>query len=378
MTETPNGATRVALVFGGESTEHAISCLTAASIMAAMDQSKYHVIGIGITRDGRWVRMPAEQITGLQQHDGPDGPTLPEVPEDLPEVIMQRGPEATTVSTLHEGRPTDTTVIDVAFSLLHGPFGEDGTIQGLLEMQGVRYVGSGVAASANGMDKHLMKICLADAGLPIGPYVVVAPGEWAHDPAAVRQRVDRLTYPVFVKPARGGSSVGISRVRDRAELDEAMELALANDPKVIVEGGFVDAREIEVAVLGSSDGAPRTSTVSEIVMHTNDGFYDFESKYQAADGVMDLVIPADLPPDVAAQVQQLGARTFQALGAEGLARVDCFWTADGALVVNEINTMPGMTEHSGYPKMWQASGLSYPDLVDALLQLALARPLGLR
>lgn len=373
MTE-PHDRTRVALVFGGVSTEHGVSCLTAAGVAAAMDPDRFEIVGVGITPEGAWVRVPTAEIRAMR----PRGADLPAVGADHPAALLVRGADGPRLVTVAEGRLTDETRIDVAFSLLHGPFGEDGTIQGMFEMLGVRYVGSGVAASANGMDKHLMKTALADAGLPIGPYTVVAPHDWESDRDAVRGRITALGFPVFVKPARGGSSVGITRVTDAAGIDAAVAEAQRHDPKVVVEAGFVGAREIECAVLGSVDGPPRASAVSEIVMHANDGFYDFASKYNPADGVMDLVVPADLPTETADAVRRLARWTFTAMGCEGLARVDCFLTGDGELYVNEINTMPGMTQYSGFPTMWEHSGLPYRALVSELIDLALRRPIGLR
>lgn len=377
MTETTD-RTRVALIFGGSSTEHGVSCLTAASVVSAIDTDRFDVIGVGITRDGTWVRVPIDEVAAFTVTDGPDGPVLPEVDPHHPAALLIRTTEGAQVATLAADTLSEQSRVDVAFSLLHGPFGEDGTVQGMFEMLGIRYVGSGVAASANGMDKHLMKTTLADAGLPIGAYTVVTPQDWAEDAGAVRGRIAALGFPVFVKPARGGSSVGVSRVTGPDDLDAAMAVAQEHDPKVVVEAGFVGAREIECSVLGSHQGPPRTSVVSEIVMHVNDGFYDFASKYTPGDGDMDLVVPADLTPETADAVRRLAGWTFTAMGAEGLARVDCFLTADGELFVNEINTMPGMTQHSGYPKMWAATGVPYPELITELLDLALQRPLGLR
>lgn len=365
---------RVALIFGGVSSEHGVSCLTAASVASVIDTDRFEIVGVGITTEGAWVSVPVEDIAGLVARDG----ELPQVDAGHPRVLLMREPAGPVIARLEEGRIVAETGIDVAFSLLHGPFGEDGTIQGMFEMLGVRYIGSGVAASANGMDKHLMKTALADAGLPIGPYTVTTRDEWQRRPEDVRGRVAALDFPVFVKPARGGSSVGISRVRSADGLDAAMAEALTHDPKVVIESGFVGAREIECAVLGAREGEPRASEISEIIMHVNDGFYDFESKYNPEDGDMELAVPADLAPETADAVRRLARWTFTAMGAEGLARVDCFLTAEGELYVNEINTMPGMTQYSGYPKMWEASGLPYRELVSELLDLALDRPLGLR
>jgi D-alanine-D-alanine ligase len=268
--------------------------------------------------------------------------------------------------------------IDVAFSLLHGPFGEDGTIQGLFEMMGTRYVGAGVLASAVGMDKHYMKLIFAAAGLPVGPYVVITPAEWQRDREQALKAVSQLRYPLYVKPTRNGSSIGITKVTDEAELENAIEFAHRYDPKVIIEQGFEQARELECGVLQSLDGGiPQVSAVAEIRMHTASGFYDFEAKYLPEEQV-DLDVPAELEPEVAAEMQVIAVRAFESIGCEGLARVDFFLTADGRLMINEINTMPGFTEHSMFPRVWAASGLDYPSLIDRLLRLALHRPVGLR
>jgi D-alanine-D-alanine ligase len=266
----------------------------------------------------------------------------------------------------------------VALSLLHGPFGEDGTIQGLFEMMGTRYVGAGVLASAVGMDKHYMKLVLAASGLPVGPFVTLTPADWARDRDGCLARVATLPLPLYVKPARGGSSLGISRVDRLEDVPAAVAEAQRFDPKVVVEQGFVGARELECGVLANLDGSPPSaSQVAEIRVHSASGFYDFEAKYLPEEQV-DLDVPAEVPAELAARVQDLAIRTFEAIGCEGLARVDVFTTADGDVVVNEINTMPGFTEHSMFPRMWAASGIAYPELVDRLLQLALERPVGLR
>jgi D-alanine-D-alanine ligase len=268
--------------------------------------------------------------------------------------------------------------IDVVFPLLHGPFGEDGTIQGLLELTDQRYVGAGVLASAIGMDKGYMKCVLESQGLPVQPYTVVTPGQSPADAAAGRL-IERLGWPVFVKPCRAGSSLGISKVARAEDLPGAVELARRHDPRVLVEKG-AQGREVECAVLGAPGGGrPRTSLPSEIVVQGGHDFYDFDAKYLDAAGA-DLLCPADLPGDVESDVRAMAADAFQAIGAEGLARVDFFYDPAQAapLVINEINTMPGFTPISQYPRMWLASGLSYSDLVGELIELALDRPVGLR
>jgi D-alanine-D-alanine ligase len=349
---------RVALLFGGRSGEHAISAATAAGVMKAIDRDKYDVLPVGITADGPWV-LASGDASRWELAAG-----------HLPEVTRDSGSEIASLADLGQ--------VDVVFPLLHGPFGEDGTIQGLLELADVRYVGAGVLASAVGMDKHYMKIVFAGHGLPVGPYVVVHPRDWEQRQAEVVARVQDLKFPVFVKPARAGSSLGVTRVDDVADLAEAIEAARFHDPKVLVEQG-IEGREIECAVLGGRHGsAPRASVPGEIVVdHDAAEFYDFEAKYLSASQAR-TEAPADLPDDVTEKVRDMAVRAFEAIGAEGISRVDVFVTPEGEVVLNEINTMPGFTPISMYPKMWEASGLSYPELIDELIQLALERPTGLR
>ena len=359
MTDSPSRKVRVALVFGGRSGEHSISAATAAGVMKAIDREKYDVLPVGITREGEWV-LPSVDAARFELTSGA-----------LPEVTPEVGRE---IAGLAEAGP-----VDVVFPLLHGPYGEDGTIQGLLELAGLPYVGAGVLASAVGMDKAYMKLVFAGHGLPVAPYVVVKPREWEESPSAVVARVQaRLRFPVFVKPARAGSSLGVTRVDYLTGLSEAIEEARVHDPKVLVEQG-VEGREIECAVLGGRAGAaPRASVPGEIVVdHDQAGFYDFESKYLSATHAR-TDAPADLPEEVAERVRELAVEAFEAIGAEGLSRVDCFVTPDGEVLLNEINTMPGFTPISMYSKMWEASGLPYTELVDELIQLALERPTGLR
>ncbi|HET6665708.1 MAG TPA: D-alanine--D-alanine ligase family protein, partial [Intrasporangium sp.] len=250
-------------------------------------------------------------------------------------------------------------------------------LQGFLELSDIRYVGSGVFASAAGMDKHYMKVVFAGHGLPIGPYAVITDRAWRADRAAALDACAGLGYPLFVKPARAGSSMGISKVEDPADLEAAIESARAHDPKVVVEAA-IEGREIECAVLeGHGLDGPRTSQVGEVAVHANHAFYDYEAKY-LAEADVDLTCPADVPAHVSDEVRRLAAAAFEALGCEGLARVDCFYTDDGRVLVNEINTMPGFTPHSMYPRMWAASGLTYTELIDELISLALERRTGLR
>ncbi len=363
---------RVAVIFGGRSTEHAISCVTAGSVLAVLDRAKYDVVPIGITREGRWVIAPDEPEK-LAMHGG----ELPEVSASAQAVVLATDPTRRAL-VVHEpdAPPQLFRGVDVVLPLLHGPYGEDGTIQGLLEMAGVPYVGAGVFASAAAMDKQYMKLLLAGSGLPDIPHVVVTPRQWETDRAAVRESVASLGFPVFVKPARGGSSIGISKAHQLKELDDAIELAQRADPKVIIEA-MIEGREVEVGVLESLDGgAPDVSVPAEIVVRGEREFYDFDAKY--LDDATRIDVPADLPGDVVARIQRLAAWAFEALSCEGLARVDFFVTRTGEVLVNEVNTMPGFTPSSVFPRVWAATGLAYPALVDRLVQTALHRRPGLR
>jgi D-alanine-D-alanine ligase len=363
---------RVAVVFGGRSTEHAISCVSAGSVLRAIDRDRYDVVPVGISHEGRWV-LAADDPDRLAISDG----KLPEVDATGTSVMLSGDPAARALVVTEPGDvPRALSQVDVVLPLLHGPYGEDGTIQGLLELAGVPYVGSGVLSSAVSMDKAYMKLILAAAGLPVGPHVVVKPREWTLNRAGVREAVAALGYPVFVKPARGGSSVGISKVTAPDELDAAIEIARACDPKVVVEAA-VAAREIECGVLeGLDGGAPEASVPAEIRVTGSHEFYDFEAKY--LDDATELDVPADLPKPVAAEVRRLAVAAFDALSCEGLARVDFFVRPDGDVLINEVNTMPGFTPYSMFPRMWQATGVDYPALVDRLIRTALRRPTGLR
>jgi D-alanine-D-alanine ligase len=364
---------RVLLVFGGRSGEHAISAATAAGILKAINRDKYDVVPVGLAQNGEWV-LAADEPSRWEITDG----HLPQVHQTGQEVLPLAAGH-TTVRVLEPGQvPREIGEVDVVFPVLHGPYGEDGTIQGMLELADVRYVGAGVLASAVGMDKHYMKVVLAGEGLPVGPYVVIHPGEWQRDPEGCYERVTVLGLPVFVKPARAGSSLGITKVTSLNALPDAVAYATQHDPKVLVEAGIA-GREIECAVLGGHAGArPRASLPGEIVVtDERHGFYDFEAKYLSGESVQ-LTCPADLPPEVTKKVQDIAVRTFEAIGAEGLSRVDTFVTPDNQVIVNEINTMPGFTPYSMYPLLWRESGLSYPELIDELIQLALERPTGLR
>ena len=338
MTEHPTGPggqrrrPRVALVFGGRSSEHSVSCVSAGSVLDVLDRDAWDLVAIGITESGRWVRASDDPRDWTIEGD-----KLPSVPDRDTALALVADPTRPGLLADEAAGSAEPVQVDVVFPLLHGPYGEDGTIQGLLELAGVPYVGSGVLASAAAMDKAVMKVLLAGAGLPVGPYVVVGPGEWERDPAGAAARVvDALRFPVFVKPARGGSSVGISRVADAAELPRAIEEARRHDPKVVVEQGIA-GREVECGVLDRAGDGPEASVPAEIRVRGEHAFYDFDAKY--LDGA-DLDVPADLPDGVADAVRAAAVRAFVALGCEGLARVDFFLAADGSLVVNEVNTMP--------------------------------------
>ncbi len=369
---TPPRRPRVAVVFGGRSSEHAVSCMTAAGVLRALDREQWDVVPVGIARDGRWV-LAADDPAALEARDG----TLPEVSTDGPGVLVPTSTGDRALLTLRPGEvPATLGQVDVVLPLLHGPFGEDGTLQGLLELGDVPYVGSGVLASAAGMDKHYMKVLLAGHGLPVGPYVVILPRQWESDPDTALAAAGELALPLFVKPARAGSSMGITRVDRLDDLPAAVEAARRHDPKVVVESGIV-GRELECGVLQDLDGTPRASELGEVEVVSGHAFYDFEAKYAGTDDVR-LSCPADVPASAREAVQAMALKAFEVMGCEGLARVDVFLTPDGGVVVNEINTMPGFTPHSMYPRMWAATGVTYPELVDRLLRLALARPTGLR
>ncbi len=364
---------RIAVVFGGRSSEHAVSCSTAASVLSAIDPEVYDVVPIGISVDGKWVLESgeAERLALTASH-------TPQVDAAARAVVVSNDPGRRAITVADPGEtPRELGEVDVVFPLLHGPWGEDGTIQGLFEVAGIRYVGSGVLASAVGMDKHYMKIVLAAAGLPVTTYVVIKPREWSHDAAAARESVKSLGYPVFVKPARGGSSLGISKVYDVDGLDAAIEHAREYDPKVLVERAAEGAREMECGVLQRLDGGADASQVAEITGYGDHEFYDFEAKYLGEEGVT-LEVPADLSEEFTDEIQRMSVAAFEALECEGLARVDFFLGHDGRLVINEINTMPGFTPASMFPRMWAESGVDYPELVDRLITLARERPAGLR
>ncbi len=372
MSESPRKP-RVAVVFGGRSSEHAISCVTAGSVLRAIDRERYDVVPVGIATDGRWV-LEADDPERLQI----TGRELPEVDGERASLALAREAGSTDLVVHEAAQPPHTLgEVDVVFPLLHGPWGEDGTLQGMLEMSGVRYVGAGVLASAVSMDKAYMKIVLRDAGLPLMPSVVVTRREWEIDAQSCRERAGELGYPLFVKPARGGSSIGISKAHEPGELDDCLAEAFRHDAKALVEVSAEGGREVECGVLQGLDGSPQTSVPAEIRIGGEHEFYDFAAKYLPEE-FTELTVPADLPEALSEQLRAYAARAFEAVGCEGLARVDFFVMPDDSLVLNEINTMPGFTPTSMYPRMWAATGVDYPTLVDRLLELALSRDTGLR
>ena len=352
---------RVAVVFGGRSGEHAISCVSADGILRHLDQDLFDVIPIGITPAGSWVQVPAGTPLGIQ-----DG-RLPEVPAGA-ELVLSADPGRRALLPLvgTAGDVGSSLGVDVVFPVLHGPFGEDGTIQGLFELSGVPYVGAGVLASAAGMDKEFTKKLLAAEGLPVGTYEVLRRGA---DTLNLDQR-GRLGLPAFVKPARAGSSLGVSRVDDWGDLDEAISRARLVDTKVLVEAAVV-GREIECGVLEYPDGTLRASSPAEIRLGAGFEFYDFTAKY--LDDAATFDIPAHLPDGVRRTVQDLALRAFTALDCQGLARVDFFVDTDGNVSINEVNTMPGFTPISMYPRMFAADGLAFGELLTVLVRTALAR-----
>jgi D-alanine-D-alanine ligase len=365
---------RVAVVFGGRSAEHAISCLSAGSVLAALDPDRYEVVPVGITRDGRWVLTD-----GDPSRLAITGGALPEVSTGTA-VSLVGDPAGRGLAVLEPGQAIGRlTEVDVVFPVLHGAYGEDGTIQGLLEMSGLPYVGSGVFASAASMDKEFTKKLLTAAGIPQGDHVVLrdAAGALRADPDVLDEAARvRLGLPVFVKPSRAGSSIGITKVTDWAQFPEAVATAAAVDPKVIVEAA-VPGREVECGVLAGVDGGlPTASVPAEIRLRPGTDWYDFDAKY--LQDAVEFDVPAVLTPAQTAAVQEMSRRAYLTMDCRGLARVDFFLGTDPAtgedrLVVNEVNTMPGFTPISMFPRMWAASGMSYPELVDRLVAGALDR-----
>jgi len=358
----------VAVLFGGQSGEHEVSLVSAHAVLAGLDPERYELLSIGITKAGRWIAGPGAHAALIAAADQTQLPTsfsgaTADVPQAEDVLAMARSGA--------DNLPTPARILppaDVVFPVLHGPLGEDGTVQGLLELAGLPYVGCGVAASAVGMDKALMKAAFAAAGLPLLPWLLVRRAELAAGAEAVYARVESaLSYPVFVKPANMGSSVGVGKAKDRAGLVAAFAEAARYDRRIVVEQG-IPAREIEISVLGNE--TPEASVPGEIV--PSGEWYDYAAKY--LDGASQTLIPAPIDAALSAQVRELALRAFLAIDGAGLARVDFLFDKEtGALWLNEVNTMPGFTPISMYAKLWVASGLAYPALLDRLIALALER-----
>lgn len=363
---------RVGVLFGGQSGEHEVSLISARAIMDGLDPEVYDVVPIGITKQGRWIIASDAYARLLAQADSsklPGGSSAvieSVIAADVPDQ------EATDPLTLIvAGSQSPLSTLDVIFPVLHGPMGEDGTVQGLLELIGLPYVGCGVLASAVGMDKAMSKVAFSGAGLPVLPWVLIRRHEWEREPVQVLDWVEqRLRYPMFVKPANLGSSVGVSKVTDRASLERGIAEAAAYDRRIIVEEG-IPAREIEVSVLGNDE--PEASVPGEVV--PSGEWYDYEAKYLS--GSSQILIPAPITLELAARVRSLAVQAFRSIDGAGLARVDFLLNREtGDLYINEVNTMPGFTPVSMYAMMWEASGLSYPHLLDRLIALALERHRG--
>ncbi|GHJ56103.1 MULTISPECIES: D-alanine--D-alanine ligase family protein [Micromonospora] len=360
---TTPGKTRVAIVFGGRSPEHGISCVSAGSVLAALDPDEFEVVPVGITRQGQWVLASGDpgQLAIADRK-------LPEITAGSgAELVLRADPAVGGLMVLDPTQgPVALADVDVVFPVLHGAYGEDGTIQGMLEMADIPYVGANVFASAAAMDKEFTKKLCAAEGIPVGPYVVLRAGM-----TLTEEDKERLGLPVFVKPSRAGSSFGITKVDDWAQLDAAVATAREIDTKVLVEGAIV-GREIECGVLeGEAGGAPEASVLAEVRVVSGHDWYDFEAKY--IDDACEYDIPANLPEQVTRQVREYATRAFTALDCSGLARADFFVTPELDVYLNEINTMPGFTPTSMFPRMWAASGLEYPKLVNRLIRTALRR-----
>ena len=352
---------RIAILFGGRSAEHEVSVVSARSVMDALDPGRYEVIPIGVTREGRWQLVPGGPAALAA---GPPG-HLPRVTEASgPEVALDQEPGSQTLVAEDGSR----TPIDVVFPVMHGPYGEDGSIQGFLEVAGVPYVGAGVLASAVGMDKAVQKVLFRAAGIPVVEHQAVLEREWEEDPEAVEAGAEHLGYPLFAKPASLGSSVGVTKVHGRADLRGALERAFRYGRKALLERAVEGGRELEVAVLGNDD--PVASVAGEIVPRHE--FYSYEAKYLDEEGA-ELLIPANVSPEILEETQRLAVAAFLAVDGAGMARVDFFLRPSGDVLINEINTIPGFTQISMYPKLWAASGLSYPELIDRLVELAVER-----
>lgn len=353
------GKIKIAVLFGGRSPEHSISCISANSILGALDRNKYEVTPIGITRKNEWVVFKDKS------------PFLDLVKSDLPEVKAEGINENKSLSS---GliTPPELLNTDVVFPVLHGPNGEDGTIQGLFELLNLKYVGSGVLSSSVCMDKTVTKALLSQGNLPIGDYLTISNHDWLVNKARITNAIKNMSFPLFIKPARSGSSLGISKVKVFSEVESAIEKAREFDKKVIVEASIENSREIECGVLGGYKNLPvRASLPAEIIVKSEHEFYDFEAKY--IDDSVDLVVPANLSNALLTQVQDLSIKVFELLNCAGLARIDFLVTKNNEVLINEVNTMPGFTSISMFPRMWQSSGVNYAELVDYLVEEALNR-----
>jgi D-alanine-D-alanine ligase len=348
---------RVAIICGGRSSEHEISCISAGGVLEAIDRSQFEPVLIGITKSGKWVLIPEGHSMAIVNG------VLPTVPDGAPGVV------ADVAGFSSNGEPLN---IDLVFPLLHGPYGEDGSIQGLLEIADIAYVGSGVLASAVAMDKSFAKPIFASHGIEIAPGFVVKAADWKIKKREITQEIESLGFPVFVKPARGGSSRGTTKVKSSSELEAALAEAHAFDPKAIVESAIVGS-EIECAVL-EIDGVAQASIVGKINIDSKFEFYDFEAKY--LDGATSIELPAPIDAKIATSIQSAAIKAFAALGCSGLARVDFFLTLDNQIIINELNTMPGFTATSVFPKMWAASGIGYTEVITHLLRTAQKRSNG--
>ena len=354
---------RVGVLFGGRSSEHSISCISANSIINVIDREKYEVIPIGITKDNSWVIFSDKT------------PFLTLSKTELPEVTKE-GIQDNKPAIFSKFPPEELVSLDVIFPVLHGPYGEDGTIQGLIDLHAIAFVGAGVLSSSIGMDKTTSKALLKAAGFPVGDFVTILDSQWTNDKANVLKKIQELTLPVFVKPARAGSSVGIQKIKEFSQVEKAIEEARLHDKRIIVEASIENAREIECAVITGEERKPaKASLPAEIIVKKGHEFYDFEAKYM--DDSAELVVPAKLEKKVLADLQKMAVNVFDFFNCEGLARIDFFITKDDEILVNEINTMPGFTPISMFPRMWEATGMRYKELVDYLIQEALNRPIGL-
>ncbi|MEI9407949.1 D-alanine--D-alanine ligase family protein [Mesorhizobium salmacidum] len=351
------GKIRVAILYGGRSAEHEVSRLSAANVLKAIDRTRYEVVPIGISRDGRWLLQPASEAVG----EGAGAP----VSEDGVEVALLPGGKGRLILASH--KETDLPPVDVVFPVLHGPFGEDGSVQGYAEIADVAYVGCGILASAAAMDKDVAKRLLREAGLAVARSVTVLRG----DVGSFQEIAGALGLPFFAKPARQGSSFGVSKVNDRDGFEAAIETTFRYDGKALIEE-FVEGREIECSVLQRADGSLTVSLPGEIIPAGKHGFYTYEAKYLDAEGAV-VKVPADIPAAVADRARDMAGQAFKALGCEALARVDFFLRADGSLLVNEVNTLPGFTDISMYAKALAAIGIGYSEVIDALIEHALAR-----